>query len=62
MFENIGGTELLVIVVLVLIFFGPKKLPEIAKNMGKGIRQFKDAMRGMQDDIKNVTKIDDDKK
>jgi sec-independent protein translocase protein TatA len=62
MFENIGGTELLVIVVLVLVFFGPNKLPEIAKNMGKGIRQFKDAMRGMQDDIKNITKIDDDKK
>jgi sec-independent protein translocase protein TatA len=62
MFENVGGGELLVILVLVLVFFGPNKLPELAKNLGKGIRQFKDAMRGVQDDIKNVTKLDDDTK
>jgi sec-independent protein translocase protein TatA len=62
MFENVGGGELLVILLLVLVFFGPKKLPELAKNIGKGIRQFKDAMRGIEDDIKNVTKIDDDTK
>jgi sec-independent protein translocase protein TatA len=62
MFENVGGGELLVILLLVLVFFGPNKLPELAKNLGKGIRQFKDAMRGMQDDIKNVTKLDDDTK
>ena len=59
MFENVGGGELLVILLLVLVFFGPNKLPELAKNLGKGIRQFKDAMRGMKDDIKNVTKLDD---
>ena len=62
MFENVGGGELLVILLLVLVFFGPNKLPELAKNLGKGIRQFKDAMRGMQDDIMNVTKLDDDTK
>ena len=62
MFENVGGGELLVILLLVLVFFGPNKLPELAKNLGKGIRQFKDAMRVMQDDIKNVTKLDDDTK
>ena len=58
MFENIGGTELLVIMFVVFIFFGPKKLPELGKNLGKGIREFKNAMRGMQQDIEKSTKID----
>jgi sec-independent protein translocase protein TatA len=58
MFENIGGTELLVIVFVVFIFFGPKKLPELGKNLGKGIREFKNAMRGVQQDIEKSTKID----
>ncbi len=58
MFENIGGTELIVILFVVFIFFGPKKLPEIGKGLGKGISEFKRAMRGIQDDIENATKID----
>ena len=61
MFENIGGSELLVVLFVIFIFFGPKKLPELGKNLGKGIREFKKAMRGVQQDIENVTKIDDDK-
>ena len=60
MFENIGGSELLVVLIVVFIFFGPKKMPELGKNLGKGIREFKKAMRGVQQDIENVTKIDDD--
>jgi sec-independent protein translocase protein TatA len=59
MFENIGGSELLVILLVVFIFFGPKKLPELGKNLGKGIREFKNAMRGIQQDIEQSTKIDD---
>jgi sec-independent protein translocase protein TatA len=58
MFENIGGGELLVILFVVFIFFGPKKLPEIGKSMGKAIKEFKGAMRGMQEDIEKATKID----
>lgn len=57
MFENIGGGELLVILFVMFIFFGPKKLPEIGKNLGKGIKQFKDAMRGVQEDIEKSTKL-----
>lgn len=60
MFENIGGSELLVVLFVIFIFFGPKKLPELGKNLGKGMREFKKAMRGVQQDIENVTKIDDD--
>jgi len=57
MFENVGGSELLVILFVVFIFFGPKKLPEIGKNLGKAMKQFKGAMRGIQEDIEKSTKI-----
>ena len=56
MFENIGGSELLLILFVVFIFFGPKKLPELGKSIGKGIREFRGAMKGIQDDIQNSTK------
>jgi sec-independent protein translocase protein TatA len=59
MFENIGGSELLLILFVVFIFFGPKKLPELGKSIGKGLREFRGAMKGFQDDIQNSTKIDD---
>jgi len=59
MFENIGGTDLLVILLVVFIFFGPKKLPEIGKGLGKGIAEFRKAMRGIQSDIENATKPDE---
>lgn len=56
MFENIGGSEILVILFVVFIFFGPKKLPELGKNIGKGIREFRSAMNSVQRDIENSTK------
>lgn len=59
MFENIGGTELLVVLFIVFLFFGPKKLPELGKSLGKGIGEFKRAMRGIQDDIEKATKPDE---
>ncbi|MBM2840515.1 MAG: twin-arginine translocation protein, TatA/E family subunit [Bacteroidetes bacterium] len=59
MFENIGGGELLLILFVVFIFFGPKKLPELGKTLGKGIQEFRSAMRGIQEDIENTTKIDE---
>ncbi len=58
MFENVGGSELLVILLVVFIFFGPKKMPELGKNLGKGIREFKNAMKGIKDDIEKSTKIE----
>lgn len=61
MFDNIGGSELLVILFVVFIFFGPKKLPELGKSIGKGIKEFRNAMSGLQNDIQNATKIDDTK-
>ncbi len=49
---NIGWQELLVILVLVVILFGPKRLPEVAEAIGKSIRRFKSATREAQSDLK----------
>ena len=57
MFEHIGGTELLVVLLVVFIFFGPKKLPEIGKNLGRAVREFRSAMKGIQDDIEKSTRM-----
>jgi sec-independent protein translocase protein TatA len=58
LFDNIGGSELLVIVLVMFLFFGPKKLPEAGKNIGRAVREFKNAMRGLKDDLDKSTKID----
>jgi sec-independent protein translocase protein TatA len=45
-FLGLGSTELIVILVVVLLLFGGKKLPELMKGLGKGIKDFKDASKG----------------
>jgi sec-independent protein translocase protein TatA len=56
-----GGGEIMVVLLLVLLIFGSKKIPEFAKGLGKGIRQFKDATNGIQKDIQsNVNDIKQD--
>jgi sec-independent protein translocase protein TatA len=52
---NIGIMELVVVLVLVLIIFGPKRLPELGRSVGRGIREFKGSLDGKHDDA------DDDK-
>ena len=60
MFENIGGPELLLILIVIFLFFGVKKLPEIAKGLGQGIREFRKAARDIHEEIdKEVKQIDD---
>jgi len=46
----IGSVEIIVILGLILLLFGGKKLPEFAKSLGKGIREFKKATQGKIDD------------
>ena len=49
---NIGPLEIAVVLVIVLVVFGPKRLPELGKSMGKGIREFKGSLSmGDKDDI-----------
>ncbi|MDH5610635.1 MAG: twin-arginine translocase TatA/TatE family subunit [Cyclobacteriaceae bacterium] len=48
-----GGMEWVVIVLFVVIFFGAKKIPEIARGLGKGIREFKDATKEIKKEIED---------
>ena len=60
MFGNIGGSELFLILLVILIFFGAKKLPELAKGLGQGIREFRKAAKDVQDEVeKEVKKLDE---
>ncbi len=43
----IGAPELIIILIIALIVLGPKKLPEVGKSLGKGMREFKDSISGM---------------
>ena len=59
---NLGTGEILVILFVVLLLFGGKKLPELARGLGKGIREFKDASTGVRRDIENeINKVEDKK-
>ena len=50
----LGWSELLIILVIVLIIFGPRKLPEVAEAFGKSIQKFKKAAREVQDEVKTA--------
>lgn len=49
LFGNIGGTEILLIVLLVLLLFGGTKIPELMRGIGKGVKSFRDGMDGKSD-------------
>ncbi len=58
-FLNMGGGEIMLILAVVLLLFGGKKLPELARGLGKGIRDFKDASEGVKREIhRNINAID----
>lgn len=50
---GLGFQEIIVIVLIILILFGGKKIPEMMKGIGKGIRSFKEGMNGVDDDVKD---------
>ncbi len=51
---NLGGGEIILILALVLILFGAKKLPELAKGLGTGIKEFKKATREVTDEVSHA--------
>lgn len=51
LFFNLGGSEIMLILLVVLLLFGSNKIPELARGLGKGIREFKDATNGIKREI-----------
>src|SRR5436305_7491065 len=47
---NIGPLEIIIVLFIVLVIFGPKRLPELGRSMGRGMREFKDSITGKDDD------------
>jgi sec-independent protein translocase protein TatA len=47
---NVGPLELVVVLIIALVIFGPKRLPELGRSMGKGIREFRGSISGKNDD------------
>jgi sec-independent protein translocase protein TatA len=47
---NVGPLEIAVVLIIVLIIFGPKRLPELGQSMGRGIREFKNSLSGDKDE------------
>jgi sec-independent protein translocase protein TatA len=58
---NLGTPEILLILLVILIFFGAKKIPELAKGLGTGLREFRKAARDVQDEIEKEIKQVDNK-
>jgi len=63
LFMNLGGGEIFVILLVVLLFFGSKGIPQVAKGLGRGMREFRDAMSGIEREIRQETnKVKDEVK
>ncbi|MCH8836468.1 MAG: twin-arginine translocase TatA/TatE family subunit [Candidatus Marinimicrobia bacterium] len=56
---SLGFGEILVILFIVLLLFGAKRLPELAKGLGRGLREFKQATSEIHDEIKSATDLDE---
>lgn len=53
---NIRGWEWIIILAVVLLLFGPKQLPNLARSLGKTITEFRTGIKGIEDDVKNLAK------
>ena len=58
LFQNIGIWEVLIIAFVVLLIWGGKKIPELMKGLGKGVKSFKDGMSEVEKEIKDLDKED----
>ncbi len=57
--QNLSSTELVLIFLVVLLFFGAKRLPELFKSLGKSVKEFKDATSGIENDIRKAMDPED---
>ncbi|MGH2652060.1 MAG: twin-arginine translocase TatA/TatE family subunit, partial [Actinomycetota bacterium] len=59
MFRQIGAPEIILILAVLLLLFGAKRLPESGRSMGRSLREFKGATKGLADDVKDGLGDDD---
>ncbi|MGE5401539.1 MAG: twin-arginine translocase TatA/TatE family subunit [Ignavibacteriales bacterium] len=62
MFGNLGTGEIIIIVLVILVFFGAKKIPELAQGFGKGMKEFKKALKDVDEDDKTNNTKETEKK
>ena len=53
---NIGAGEIVIVALVVLLLFGGKKIPELMKGLGKGVKSFKEGMKDVEEDVKEIKK------
>lgn len=56
MFNGIGTTEIIIIAIFVLVFFGAKRIPELARGLGQGIKEFRQASKDIKKEIEESSK------
>jgi TatA/E family protein of Tat protein translocase len=61
MFGSIGMTELIIILVIALIVFGPRKLPELGKSLGRSLNEFKKASNDLQNTLEQEIRLEEQK-
>lgn len=54
LFFGLGGQEILIIALVVLLLFGGSKIPELMRGMGKGVKSFKDGMKEVDNEVKDI--------
>ena len=59
--QGLGMPEILIIGLFILIFFGAKKIPDFMKGLGKGVREFKDAVKDVKKEVEDTGRIEDGK-
>jgi sec-independent protein translocase protein TatA len=52
-FQNIGAPEIIIIALIVLLLFGGRKIPELMKGLGKGVKSSKDGVKGLEDEMQD---------
>ncbi|MCM1021285.1 MAG: twin-arginine translocase TatA/TatE family subunit [Muribaculum sp.] len=62
LFAGLGSSEVIIIALVVLLLFGGKKIPELMRGLGKGVKNFKDGVNGIEKDITDGVDVDSTKK